>query len=50
MIGHLQSNKVGKLLESAAQNLVIQTVDKPKLAEKLNAKCASLGRTVEVMI
>jgi uncharacterized pyridoxal phosphate-containing UPF0001 family protein len=50
MIGHLQSNKIGKLLKSSAENLVIQSIDSEKLVTKVNRQCENLGRPVDVMI
>lgn len=43
LIGHLQSNKVKKLLQ--VRNLeVVETVDSEKLAERLNKECGKIGR------
>ena len=41
-IGHLQSNKINKILE--VKNLSIQTIDSQKLAEKLNQKLLNKNR------
>eukprot|EP01004_Peranema_trichophorum_P007550 NODE_6328_length_899_cov_10.220361_g5736_i0.p1 GENE.NODE_6328_length_899_cov_10.220361_g5736_i0~~NODE_6328_length_899_cov_10.220361_g5736_i0.p1 ORF type:complete len:245 (-),score=52.08 NODE_6328_length_899_cov_10.220361_g5736_i0:61-795(-) len=43
-IGHLQSNKVKQLIQGVPHLSVIETVDSPKLADKLNASVAELGR------
>ena len=47
MIGHLQSNKVGK---SAEIFQAVDSVDSPKLAERLNAAAEKLGKTLDVLI
>lgn len=43
-IGHLQSNKVKALLEGVPSLAVVETVDGEKLANKLDAAVAALGR------
>ncbi|CAD7700213.1 unnamed protein product [Ostreobium quekettii] len=43
-IGHLQSNKVNKLLEGVPNLKMIETVDSEKLANKLNKAILSLAR------
>ena len=50
-IGHLQSNKVKALLEGVPSLSCIETVDSVKLADKLNAAVAAIGRPpLDVMI
>ena len=44
-IGHLQSNKIKKLLTSVPNLAMIETVDTVKLAGKLNKEMSKLGRT-----
>ena len=46
-IGHLQSNKVNKLMNANVH--MIQTIDSIKLAKKLNDKCRELSRKLEIM-
>lgn len=43
-IGHLQSNKVNKLLEGVPSLYMVETVDKIKLANKLNKGCELVKR------
>lgn len=48
-IGHLQTNKVKKLLQ--IKNLsTISSVDSYKLAEEINKQCEKLNRTVRIFI
>jgi pyridoxal phosphate enzyme (YggS family) len=47
LIGHLQSNKT-KLAAELFE--VIETVDSPKLAQRLDAAAQSLGKRIEVLI
>jgi pyridoxal phosphate enzyme (YggS family) len=47
LIGHLQSNKSAR---AAAIFAAIDTVDSVKIAERLNAAAAALGRTLPVLI
>jgi PLP dependent protein len=47
MIGHLQSNKAAKAAELFAG---VDSVDSLRLAERLNAAAAELGKTVAVLI
>lgn len=47
MIGHLQSNKAPKAAEVFR---AIDSLDSPKLAERLNAAAEKLGKTLEVLI
>jgi pyridoxal phosphate enzyme (YggS family) len=47
LIGHLQSNKAAKAAELFA---AVDSVDSPRLAEKLNASAEALGKTLEVLI
>ena len=48
-IGHLQTNKCSKLLK--IPNLsIIESVDSHKLAGKINKVCASIPRTIKVLI
>lgn len=47
MIGHLQSNKVGSAVETFS---CIQTVDSVKLAEKLESRCVSSNRKMDVLL
>jgi pyridoxal phosphate enzyme (YggS family) len=47
LIGHLQSNKSAR---AAAIFAAIDTVDSLKIAERLNAAAAALGRTLPVLI
>jgi len=47
MIGHLQSNKAAAAAEAFA---AIDSLDSLKLAEKLNASAARLGKTLGVLI
>lgn len=42
LIGHLQSNKIKKLLEKIP-NLTIESVDSVKIAEELEKNCVKLG-------
>ena len=42
-IGHLQSNKIKKLLTSVPNLAMIETVDTVKLAGKLNKEMSKLG-------
>ena len=44
LIGHLQSNKVKKVLEKIP-NITIESVDSVKLTEELNKNCSKLGIT-----
>ena len=48
LIGHLQSNKVKKLLE-AIPNLIIESVDRADIVEKIN-NCASKDNKTKVYI
>ena len=51
-IGHIQSNKIKKLISATLPaddhtpplNLLIETVDSLKLAEKLNKECGKISR------
>ncbi len=47
MIGHLQTNKVGKAVELFN---AVDSVDSLKLAEKLDAAARQLGKTLSVLI
>jgi pyridoxal phosphate enzyme (YggS family) len=47
MIGHLQSNKASKAAEIFN---AIDSIDSPKLAERLNAAAAQHGKTLDVLI
>jgi len=47
MIGHLQTNKVGKAAELFA---AVDSIDSLKLAEKLNAAAENLGKKLVVLI
>ena len=47
MIGHLQTNKAAKAAEMFA---AVDSVDSMKLAEKLDAAAARLGKTLSVLI
>ncbi|RME01431.1 MAG: YggS family pyridoxal phosphate-dependent enzyme [Calditrichaeota bacterium] len=47
MVGHLQTNKVGKALQLFD---MIQSVDSLHLAEKLQEQCEKLGCDIEVLI
>jgi len=47
MIGHLQTNKVGKAAELFA---AVDSIDSLKLAEKLNAAAENLGKKLAVLI
>jgi len=47
-IGHLQSNKIRKILESDV--FLIQSVDSLKVAEKINNVCTDLGIKQRVLI
>ncbi len=47
MIGHLQSNKVNKVVPLVSW---IQSVDRESLLEKIDAKCAELGRTLNILV
>lgn len=47
LIGHLQSNKAAKAAELFA---AVDSVDSPRLAEKLNASAEAMGKTLEVLI
>jgi pyridoxal phosphate enzyme (YggS family) len=47
MIGHLQTNKAAKAAEMFA---AVDSVDSMKLAEKLDAAAAQLGKTLSVLI
>jgi hypothetical protein len=47
LIGHLQSNKVNAALEHVA---CVQSVDSLAIAERLSARCAALGRDLDVMV
>lgn len=47
LIGHLQSNKVNAALVHAA---CVQSVDSLAIAERLSARCAALGRDLDVMV
>jgi len=47
LIGHLQSNKAKRAAEIFQ---VVQTVDTPKLARRLNEEMASDGKALDVMI
>ena len=44
-IGHLQSNKVKKLVTSVPNLAMLETLDTAKLAEKLNKELGKAGRT-----
>jgi len=46
-IGHLQKNKVKRAVEVFD---MIETVDSMRLAERINRSCATLGRTMPVLI
>ena len=47
LIGHLQSNKAGKAAELFS---AVDSVDSLRLAERLNAAAAAIGRTLRVLI
>jgi len=47
LIGPLQSNKVNAALRWAD---CVQSVDSPELAERLDRRCAAIGRTLDVMV
>jgi pyridoxal phosphate enzyme (YggS family) len=47
MIGHLQSNKAKPAAELF---MAVDSVDSRKLAERLNASAASLGKTLDILI
>lgn len=47
MIGHLQTNKVGRALEVFD---FIQSLDSVRLADALNARASKLGKVVRVMV
>jgi len=47
MIGHLQTNKVGKALDIFA---LIQSVDSWRLAEELSRRALSRGRVIDVLV
>lgn len=47
LIGHLQSNKVNAVLDHVD---CVQTVDSAGLAGRLDRRCETLGRTLDVMI
>ena len=48
-IGHLQSNKVKKLV--AIPNLhIIESVDSYKLAHKINKECSAISKTLRILI
>jgi len=47
MIGHLQSNKARRAVESFG---VIQSVDRPSLAEAINRAALSLGRRMRILV
>jgi hypothetical protein len=47
LIGHLQSNKVNAVLEHVT---CVQSVDSLAIAERLSARCAALGRDLDVMV
>lgn len=47
-IGHLQSNKVKKVLELGVE--LIQSVESYKLAEKINSACAELGIKQDILL
>ena len=49
-IGHLQSNKVNKLVSSCPNLHMIETVDSVKLANKLEAALKSVGRTQRLLV
>lgn len=49
LIGHLQSNKVGALLERS-QVACVQSVDSREIADRLSRRCAALGRDLDVMV
>jgi pyridoxal phosphate enzyme (YggS family) len=46
-IGHLQRNKVKKAVEVCD---LIETVDSRKLAEEINRRCESIGKTMPILI
>jgi pyridoxal phosphate enzyme (YggS family) len=47
LVGHLQSNKVGKAVQLFD---VIQSVDSLRLAEEISRQAASVGHTIECLI
>jgi hypothetical protein len=47
LIGHLQSNKVNAALEHVT---CVQSVDSLAIAERLSARCAAVGRDLDVMV
>ena len=47
-IGHLQSNKIGKLLQ--LNPALIHSLDKFSTAQKLNTALANLGKTQKVLV
>ena len=49
-IGHLQSNKCKQLVGAVPNLYVVETVDSAKLARKLNAACANVGRTTPLRV
>ena len=49
MIGHLQTNKVKKLLTVPNLHL-IETIDSIKLASFVNKSCANLNRTMQILV
>ncbi len=47
MIGHLQSNKVNKVVPLVSW---IQSVDRESLLDKIDAKCAEIGRGINILV
>lgn len=47
MIGHLQSNKAGKVLDHVT---CVQSVDRLSIAQKLNRLCVARGRVLDVFL
>ena len=47
MIGHLQTNKAAKTVELFS---AVDSVDSLKLAERLNAAAAGIGKRIEILI
>lgn len=49
-IGHLQSNKCGALIKGVPSLYMVETVDKVKLANKLNNACINAGRSEKLKV
>jgi pyridoxal phosphate enzyme (YggS family) len=49
-IGHLQSNKIAKLLTSCPELYIIETVDSQKLAQKINRTISTVERRTKLKV